>query len=38
MFKSNEGPPNKSALQEFIDLCQEMGWHHWYLTLDPTNP
>lgn len=28
-MKSNEGPPNKRVLNEFIDLCEQMGWHHW---------
>jgi len=28
-LKSNEGPPNKKAVAEFISLCEEMGWEHW---------
>jgi hypothetical protein len=29
MLKSNEGAPNKELINEFISLCEEMGWEHW---------
>ena len=29
LLKSNEGPPKKKLLTEFIALCEQMGWMHW---------